>query len=145
MRKVKFTIPGEPCGKGRARTVKNPKTGKTHSFTPEKTVIYENLVKMEYQRQCQNLMFPEGTLIDMRITAYYGIPKSVSNKKRDSMIAHRIRPTKKPDIDNLFKTVADSLNNIAYHDDSQIVDGMVRKFYSDQPRVVVTIQEATAI
>lgn len=49
---------------------------------------------------------------------------------------------KKPDFDNIGKIVCDSLNNIAYHDDAQIVDAQVRKFFSDDPRVVVTIQEA---
>ena len=39
----------------------------------------------------------------------------------------------------------DSLNEIAYHDDVQVVDCQVRKFYSDNPRVVVTIQEAAAV
>lgn len=52
-----------------------------------------------------------------------------------------IRPTKKPDMDNIIKIIADALNGIAYYDDSQIVDTAVRKFYSDEPRVVVKISE----
>jgi len=56
-----------------------------------------------------------------------------------------IRPTKKPDIDNICKIICDSLNKIAYHDDSQIVDCQVRKFYSERPRVVVTISEAKPV
>ena len=58
------------------------------------------------------------------------------------MRARLLRPTLKPDYDNIAKIIADSLNGIAYRDDAQIVDGYVRKFYSDKPRVVVTIQEA---
>ena len=53
-----------------------------------------------------------------------------------------IRPMKKPDFDNIGKIVCDALNDIAYHDDAQIVDAQVRKFFSDDPKVVVTIQEA---
>ncbi len=51
-----------------------------------------------------------------------------------------IRPTKRPDFDNIGKIICDSLNMIAYHDDSAIVDGRVRKFYSDVPRVEVIIK-----
>ena len=62
--------------------------------------------------------------------------------KAQLMRERKIRPMKKPDFDNIGKIVCDSLNDIAYHDDAQIVDAQVRKFFSDDPRVVVTIQEA---
>lgn len=52
-----------------------------------------------------------------------------------------IRPTKKPDTDNVLKVIADSLNQIAYKDDAQVVDASVRKFYSRNPRTVVCISE----
>lgn len=111
-------------------------------YTPEKTVSYENLVRLEYRRQCNDFKFPKDTPLDVRITAYYGIPKSASKKKAQLMRERKIRPMKKPDFDNIGKIVCDSLNDIAYHDDAQIVDAQVRKFFSDDPRVVVTIQEA---
>ena len=52
-----------------------------------------------------------------------------------------IRPIKKPDMDNVIKMVADALNQVAYKDDTQIVDCQVRKFYSEEPRVEVIIRE----
>ena len=136
---VKFTVLGEPRGKQRPRMTRNG-----HTYTPAETVQYENLVRMEYRRQCGDYRFPDDAALDMRIMAYYAIPKSVSKKKRQEMLERRIRPLKKSDWDNVGKIIADSLNEIAYKDDVQIVDGQVRKFYSDQPRVVVTIQEASA-
>ena len=42
MEKVKFTVYGEPKGKGRPRF--NTKPG--HAMTPKDTVSYENLVKL---------------------------------------------------------------------------------------------------
>ena len=57
------------------------------------------------------------------------------------MLDGLIRPTKKPDWDNIGKVVCDALNGIAYRDDAQIVDSMVRKFYGEVPRVVVIIRE----
>ena len=102
-------------------------------------------MKIEYRRQCKDFKFDRNTPLDARITAYYTIPKSVSKKKRQAMLDRKIRPLKKVDCDNLVKVVLDSLNEIAYHDDVQVVDCQVRKFYSDNPRVVVTIQEAAAV
>ncbi len=138
--RVRFEIPGEPKGKGRPRFTKMGNFVKT--YTPQDTVSYENLVKLEYQSQCKCFKFDDNACLDMRITAYYGIPKSVSKRKREAMLSHEIRPAKKPDMDNVVKIIADSLNAIAYKDDTQVVDCMVRKFYGEDPKVVVIIQEA---
>lgn len=137
--KAKFTILGEPAGKGRPRF--SNAGGFVKTYTPEKTVSYENLVKLEYEQQCRNYRFPDDAQLDVRIVAYYEIPKSTSKKKAKLMEEGKIRPTKKPDFDNIGKIICDSLNQRAYRDDAQIVDAQVRKFYSDRPRVVVTIRE----
>lgn len=79
-------------------------------------------------------------MLDMRILAYYGIPKSKSKKIKEQMAKGLLRPTKKPDMDNVVKVIADSLNTIAYRDDTQIVDCQCRKFYSENPRVEVIIK-----
>ena len=146
MNEVKFTVHGEPKGKGRPRVSLRRykgKDGKDHTFsqayTPKDTVSYENLVKTEYSVQCGDFIFPDGAMLDCRIIAYYGIPKNTSKKKKELMLAGKIRPTKKPDFDNMAKIICDSLNKIAYKDDSQVVDGQVRKFYSEKPRVEVKI------
>ena len=138
--KVKFTVLGEPQGKGRPRFRNAGKFVQT--YTPKETVNYENLVRLEYRRQCRDFKFSKDTPLDVRITAYLAIPKSASKKKAQLMRDRKIRPMKKPDFDNVGKIVCDSLNEIAYYDDAQIVDAQVRKFFSDDPRVVVTIQEA---
>ena len=135
---TEFVIPGEPYGKGRPRF--SNAGAYTRTYTPEKTANYENLVKLSFMEQC-GVRFPEDAMLDVRIFAYYAIPKSVSKKKRQAMLERKIRPTKKPDFDNIGKIVCDSLNQIAYKDDSQIVDAMVRKFYDEIPRVVVTIRD----
>jgi len=140
MPQVKFTIPGPPKGKGRPRFSKMGNFVK--AYTPTETASYENLVTVEYQAQSKCFRFPDDAILDMRIIAYYEIPKSVSKIKRSRMISGEIRPSKKPDMDNVVKIIADSLNNVAYKDDTQIVDCQVRKFYSEIPRVVVVLSEA---
>ena len=139
--KLKFVVLGEPQGKGRPRFSKGGPHVKTR--TPDETILYENLIRSEYQRQCGSARFPDETQLDVRILAFYPVPSSVSKKKRRMMLDHQIRPGKKPDWDNIGKVVTDSLNQIAYRDDAQVVDAQVRKFYSEQPRLEVTIQAAS--
>lgn len=134
---VKFTVSGEPKGKGRPRF--STRTGR--AFTPKQTVNYETLVHSEYMIQCGGYRFPDDAMLDMRILAYYSIPKSGSRKMREQNLANIIRPTKRPDMDNVVKLVADALNQVAYRDDTQIVDCQVRKFYSEEPRIEVTIRQ----
>ncbi|MGN0400002.1 MAG: RusA family crossover junction endodeoxyribonuclease [Blautia sp.] len=141
---VIFEVLGEPTGKGRPRfSAMQNSSGKVYgkAYTPEKTVVYENLVRTEYEIQCNGFRFPDDAMLDMRVMAFYGIPKSKSKKMKEKMRSGKIRPTKKPDMDNVIKAIADSLNNVAYKDDTQIVDCQVRKFYSDIPKVVVKIKE----
>jgi len=69
------------------------------------------------------------------------IPVDKLTKSAEKMANGEMRPCKKPDMDNVVKIIADSLNNIAYRDDTQIVDCQIRKFYSNQPRIEVTIAE----
>ena len=50
METVRFTVPGAPKGKARARTVRSKKGG-TFSYTPEGTMLYENLIKCCYRQE----------------------------------------------------------------------------------------------
>lgn len=134
-----FTVYGDPVGKGRPKfTTIN---GHAKAYTPEKTVNFENLVKLSYQEQVQERAFEQGIELRAEIFAYFAIPKCVSKKKRELMLSGVVRPTKKPDTDNIAKAVLDALNGIAYYDDSQIVALCVIKRYSDTPRTEVYIQE----
>lgn len=137
--KVNFTVAGEPVGKG--RPCFSTYGGHIHARTPQKTVVYENLIRLEYQRQCGRNRFPDTAMLRVHIKAFYSIPTSKSKKQKAAMAEGLIRPTKKPDLDNITKAVLDSLNGIAYHDDVQIVDATIQKWYSDQPRVEVEIEE----
>ena len=130
---MKITIPGPPCAKQRPRMTKNG-----HTYTPEKTVNYETLVKQLYITQGHERL--EGAL-KMTVNAFFSIPKSASKKNREKMLRGEIRPTKRPDWDNIGKIVSDALNEMAYKDDCQIVCATVRKWYSDNPRVEVEITE----
>lgn len=135
---ISFTVIGEPFGKQRPRIVSRGNF--SQAYTPKETVSYENMVKFMYQNATHGFMFPDDAQLSVEITAYYSIPKSTSKKKAAEMLAGNIRPTKKPDFDNIGKIICDSLNKIAYHDDSAIVEAQVHKFYGENPRVEVILK-----
>ncbi|MDO3429694.1 RusA family crossover junction endodeoxyribonuclease [Clostridioides difficile] len=132
--RVNFTIDGEPVGKERPRF--NLATKRT--YTPNKTKSYEELIKWLYQSKVK---YRFTGYIKMTIRCYYSIAKSNSKKIKEQKRNNVLRPSKKPDIDNVIKVVADSLNGIAYKDDTQIVEVVASKYYSDKPRVEVMIED----
>lgn len=131
-----FLIPGEPTGKGRPRFMKNG-----HAYTPSKTAAYESIVRACYMEACgnENVPFEKGIPLVVTIEAIFGIPKSDSIKKRQAKLCGLMRPTKKVDADNVAKIICDSLNGIAYHDDSQVTTLHVIKGYGIEPCVKVWI------
>ena len=133
--KIAFAVEGEPRGKER------PRFGNGQVYTPDKTTTYENQIKIAYYEQCGNVKFPEDSQLELFVKAYYKIPKSASKKKKAAMLSEQIRPTKKPDGDNILKAVADALNGVCYKDDKNLVSMSVEKFYSDMPRIEVVVEE----
>ena len=134
-----FEVPGTPRGKQRPRVVRQ--NGRTISFTPDQTVQYENLVRWCYKTAENSKRFPDDMPLKVIINAYYDIPKSASKKKRAQMLDGELRPTKKPDADNIAKIICDALNGIAYRDDAQVVTCIINKRYSEEPSVSVEIEE----
>lgn len=136
MEKIKFfLIPGEPTGKGRPRFTRSG-----HAYTPERTASYEQAVRQAYRAEFPNAEpIPAGVQVAVTIVAGYSIPKFTSKVKAERMLAGEIRPTKKPDADNVAKAICDALNGIAYHDDSQITTLCVSKHYMKNPGCLVEI------
>ena len=135
--KICFSIPGEPQGKVNMRpykrgdflTLVNPNHNKNYM-----TLVRDAFFKTEATK------IPDNHRVYLEIRAYFQIPKSISKKKREKMLSGSIKPTKKPDCDNISKVICDALNGIAFHDDSMIVGLEVEKFYSENPCVDVVIR-----
>lgn len=138
--KIKFIIPGEPQGKARPRVVRM-KSGRSMSYTPDKTVAYEELARQRFLAEAQGKRFADDAPIDIIITAFLSIPKSASKQKQMLMTSGALFPQKKPDLDNIMKIVCDALNGFAYRDDAQIVNAKIcKRWSSDIPSVWVTIE-----
>ena len=137
---ISLIIMGNPVAKQRPKFARTGNFAKT--YTPIKTANYENLIKMVFARDYQDFE-PLRTPVNMHITSYHQIPKSPAGGKKTKarMELNDIRPTKKPDIDNIIKIACDALNGVAYADDRQIVGVFAQKFYSTIPRVEIEIEE----
>ncbi|MDF1546114.1 MAG: RusA family crossover junction endodeoxyribonuclease [bacterium] len=135
---ISIRVPGKPMGKQRHRMTK---TG--HTYTPKETVEYEKRVASLFvgAKNRPGLPFFPDSPVCLNLRAYFPIPKSWSKKKQERARSGEIRPTTKPDIDNITKIVCDALNGVAFEDDSQVVTGTRDKWYSDDPRVEIEIYE----
>ena len=132
---VSFDIPGPPVGKGRPRVAS--RGGHARLYTPEKTASYESLVALAARAVAPAQMLDQavGVVLDIRVP----IPASWSKKKQAQALAGLLRPTTKPDIDNVEKAVFDGLNGVLWRDDVLVVEVTKRKRYDALPGVGVTI------
>lgn len=91
--------------------------------------------------QCQSGKgFAAGVPLRATVTAFFTVPRSMSKKKAAAMDG--TPHTKRPDADNVAKTILDALNGHAYNDDSAIALLTVRKYQTTgASRVEVTIEE----
>lgn len=75
--------------------------------------------------------------IAIDIICYFKLPKSIKDRNLNgSCWVHT-----KPDADNLWKLIADAINDTEtiWTDDCQIADGRIRKMYDKEPRTIITI------
>lgn len=129
-------------GKERPRTVTNQYSGKTHTYTPERTKDYESLTIQCYKLSKNKEKYMQGEPLVMTVVAYFDIPKSTTKKDKEAIALGAKYPTKKPDADNIGKIIADALNGVAYKDDTQIVRLFVFKEYTESaPHVKVKIRK----
>lgn len=137
MREVSFLIYGDPKGKAR------PRVTRYGTYTPESTKKYEALVRKSWQESGAE-PFPDDATLYCTIHAHFAIPKSATKKQRRELA---FAPhTKKPDCDNIAKVILDSLQGLAFHNDSAIAKLVVEKTYTDaNPYVGVTLSDEPPI
>lgn len=150
MKLVEISILGEPKGKQRPKARNAGKF--IQIYTPKQTTSYESRVVYEYKMKYDGMAFDINSELKATVKAYFQIPKSHYrfHKKTNTldldgsgtmMKQGLVRPKKAPDTDNIAKICLDALNGIAYPDDAQIVELNVQKWYSEEPRVEVMIEE----
>lgn len=117
----RFSVDTRPVSKAR------PRFANGHTYTPQKTLDYENLIAIHAKSAGAQRM-PNPCIVD--ITCTFKKPKG----KKDFYC------TINRDLDNLSKAILDGLNNIAFLDDSQVVSLTCSKNYGKADRVDVEIE-----
>ena len=132
---ITIEMPGEPGGKGRPRF-----TRAGIAYTPSKTRSYEASLAWTAAAAMKGAPPMEGPLV-LTVEACMPIPTSWSGKRQRMAAAGEIRPTTRPDVDNIMKC-CDSLNKIVWRDDAQVVDIRCVKRYAERPLLRITIASA---
>ena len=131
---IAFTIPGQPVAKGRPRAC--IRGGKVATYTPDNTARYENLVKLAAQEAMKGLP-PIAGAVALEVKVFLAVPASWPKKKQAEAVAGTVRPSGRPDADNLLKSVADGMNGVVFADDAQVTSCLVQKRYDTAHRVEV--------
>ena len=115
---IKVIIPGRPVPKTRPRLGVRGRTA--YVYTPPQTKEYEKLVGWVAKAAgCRPVKMPVAVVLDVYIK-------------------------RKLDADNIAKSILDGLNGIAYEDDDQVVELLVRKHKvkrKEEERVEIEIRE----
>lgn len=133
-----FQVIGAPVGKGRPKFARRGNF--VQAYTPTKTKDYEALVQ-DAAKSAMGEKSPCSQAVHMNVEIYVTPPVSWSKKKRTAALEGVVRPTTKPDIDNVIKGIFDAINDIVFLDDKQVVSLSVMKSYAEQARVVVRAYE----
>ncbi|MBO8442602.1 MAG: RusA family crossover junction endodeoxyribonuclease [Spirochaetes bacterium] len=141
--KISFEVDGEVMGMPRPRsTIVN---GHVRVYETKESSENKAYIRMAYRDALQKAM-PEVTTAArdelgyaVTIVIRKACPKSFSKKKRKAALAGELRPTTKPDLDNVAKTILDALNGVAWKDDSEITTLAITKRYSELSSASVLI------
>ena len=131
-----FEIKEKPIGKQRPRYSR--KTRKM--YTPEATRSFEEKVKWAFTGKYNVATILSTNPFKAKITAIFEPPKSASKKKKEELL-FKLDYTHKPDADNIAKIILDSLNGLAYKDDSQVSALLVFKDYGEENKIIVELEE----
>lgn len=71
--------------------------------------------------------------------SYFPIPNSMNNIEKIAAELGLIRPISKPDWDNVAKAYCDMVQGLLLYDDSLIIEGVSKKYYSVKPRIEIKI------
>lgn len=112
--------------------------GGTYGKAFERQKAYEQFVALRLKEQGAK---PSKKALLVKVDVYKGFLKSWTKKQQQEAKQGKLRPVKRPDIDNYVKSVLDGANGILWEDDSQIVSLLASKHYAETPQVTIGVQE----
>ena len=141
MDQITFVVPGEPQGQGRPRF--STRGGYARAYDTDRSRDYKVRIKTAAIDQMlrQGDIEPMTGPLLISIMATEGVGKSKTKAFRVAALCGNVRPTKKPDIDNIVKAVMDALNGTVYEDDRQVVSLQAWKVYGENPGLEITVKK----
>lgn len=143
MKKIEFTIYSHPFGKRNMMPIKRGR--KVFSINPQENKNYMAIVQDAYLKIRQDDDFTTDSSVNVEIRAYFGLQKTCYTSKGKITKSGKmkldgiLKPTQKPDCDNISKAICDALTGLIWRDDSQITDLYVSKRYAESSRVEISI------
>ncbi|MGF3103670.1 RusA family crossover junction endodeoxyribonuclease [Rossellomorea sp. DUT-2] len=128
---IQFTVYGTPVAQGRPRF--SSQGGFARAYDPKKSKDFKKYVKLVAAEHRPKKLF-EGPL-QLFIRVYKPTLKNFSKKKLAAAESGELRPVTKPDVDNYVKGIKDACNQILWKDDSQVVELLASKWFSEKPRI----------
>ena len=119
-------VPGKPVAKG--RPLARRRHGQIRLLTPEATERGEAWVRQCWLNQCGHVLLTGALEVRLRICTT--VPKSYNAVCQALAAQDELRPTVKPDLDNVCKLALDALNGIAWLDDCQVVRTTIDKCFA---------------
>jgi Holliday junction resolvase RusA-like endonuclease len=138
MIQIMFTVYGHPVAKGRPRFSTRGKF--PVAYTPEKTKTYESEVGMMAKVAMGASKALEGAL-EAFIYVTFPVPASYSKKRTEACLNDFEKHTKRPDLDNVIKSVIDGMDKIVFDNDSQITSIHATKVYGEVAKVEVMVRQ----
>jgi len=138
MMQITFAVYGEPVPKGRPRFSTRGKF--PVAYTPEKTKSYEFEVGMMALAAMGGSKPLEGAL-EAFIYVTFAVPESYSKKRLEACLSGTEKHIKKPDLDNVIKSVIDGMDKIVFDNDSQITSIYATKVYGEIAKVEVMVKQ----
>jgi Holliday junction resolvase RusA-like endonuclease len=141
LKTLAFTLHISPTGQKRARSRAVTNGDRVFSMTykdGKQRREEDKLVSLLLEHRPSALITGQ---IFLGVKAYVQIPASKPKRFKADALAGAIRPTTKPDLDNLIKQIKDVCTGIFWVDDRQVVGYLpgTGKYYGDRPRWEITI------
>lgn len=137
---VRFLVAGKARPKGRART--SVKNGVMRHYTPKPTTEYEDAIRRAAIHALGSRPRFEGP-VSVTVTVRCKPPQRTSKKALVEMLAGRLMPTTRPDMDNILKAIADGISKVLIRDDADIVQFSGVKQYAIEAGIDVIVEPAT--
>ncbi len=113
---ITLSVPISPVAKGRPRFTRSGRV-----YTPKRTTAFEDAIKLYWKKSGQKMLPVKPTFL--KVICVVHRPKKPKSEY----------PISRPDLDNFLKGILDSLNQLAWKDDSQIVTIHAEKRYGTIP------------